>query len=174
VFSAFLPQAGLAFGGPTSGYGHTPYDTWAAAAAQAEPIGQVAEIAFLVATEVGRALPGLRVTPEPEHRAVIVGSHTQVAQMGGAALIDLGMALAWEGFDVDIIPYGQEIGPADLEDVSLVVALPVIDYAGEDGGRRRMGACGGRRAGRLRGARRAAGGDQQRPASGVRPGAGGQ
>jgi len=71
------------------------------------------------------------VTPEPEHRALIVGSHTQVGHMGGTALIDLGMALAWEGFDVDTIPYGQEIGPADLEDVSLVVALPVIDYASE-------------------------------------------
>jgi hypothetical protein len=48
--------------------------------------------------------------------------------MTPAALTDLGMALAWEGFDVDTVPYGQPLSPADLEGASLVVALPVLDY----------------------------------------------
>jgi hypothetical protein len=38
------------------------------------------------------------------------------------------MTLAMEGFDVDLIPYGQTVGPADLKGVELVVALPVVDY----------------------------------------------
>jgi hypothetical protein len=128
-FSAFVPQAGLAFGGPTGGYGHTPYDTWEAAAAQADHIGQLAELVLMAATETGRELPDLRVTPEPERRALLVGSHTQVAQMSGAMLVELAYALAWAGFDVDTIPYGRPITPEDVEDASLVVVLPMIDYA---------------------------------------------
>jgi hypothetical protein len=132
VFSAFVPQAGLGFGGPTSGYCHSPYDTWEAARAQTYQIEQVAQLALLAATETGQDLPDLRVTPEPDRRALIVGSHTQVAQISGAALVDLAYALAWERFDVDTIPYGQPVTPEDLEDVSVVVALPVIDYPGSD------------------------------------------
>ena len=48
--------------------------------------------------------------------------------MTPAMLIDLDRVLAWEGFDVDVIPYGQAVTPADLADTELVVVLPVIDY----------------------------------------------
>jgi hypothetical protein len=44
---------------------------------------------------------------------------------------ELGMALAWEGFDVDLIPYGQPLAASDLQDVSLVVLLPTVDYPGD-------------------------------------------
>jgi hypothetical protein len=132
-FSAFVPQAGLAFGGPTSGFGHTPYDTWEAAAAQADRIEQIAALALLATLETGRELPDLRVTPEPDRRALIVGSHTQVAHLSGAALVDLAQALAWEGFDVDTVPYGRAVVPQDLDNVGIVVVLPVIDYPGQDG-----------------------------------------
>jgi hypothetical protein len=36
--------------------------------------------------------------------------------------------VAWEGFDVDVVPYGQAATPADLAESDLVVLLPVIDY----------------------------------------------
>jgi Zn-dependent M28 family amino/carboxypeptidase len=132
VFSAFVPQAGLGFGGYTSGYAHTPYDTWEAAAAQADLIGQVADVALLAALETGRDLPDLRVTPEPDRRALVVGSHTQVAHISGATLVTLAQALAWEGFDVDTIPYGRAVTREDLESASLVVVLPVMDYSSQD------------------------------------------
>jgi len=132
VFAAFVPQACLAFGGPTSGYAHAPYDTWEAAVAQADQIGRVADLALLTALQTGRDLPSLWVTPEPDRRALIVGSHTQVAQISGATLVDLARALAWDGFDVDTVSYGRPVTPADLEGVSLVVALPVIDYPARD------------------------------------------
>lgn len=48
--------------------------------------------------------------------------------MTPAALTDLGMALAWEGLDVDTVPYGRRLSPSDVEGASLVVALPVLDY----------------------------------------------
>ena len=42
------------------------------------------------------------------------------------------MALAWEGFDVDLIPQGQPLTAADLEDVGIVVLLPTLDYPGSN------------------------------------------
>ena len=47
-------------------------------------------------------------------------------------LIDLDHALAWEGFDVDVIPYGQSPTSDDLTDADLVLVLPVIDYPTAD------------------------------------------
>ena len=45
-------------------------------------------------------------------------------------LRDLGMALAWEGFDVDLIPYGQTLSQADLENARVVFLLPTMDFPG--------------------------------------------
>jgi hypothetical protein len=45
----------------------------------------------------------------------------------------LDRALAWEGFDVDVIPYGQSPTSDDLADADLVLVLPVIDYPTADG-----------------------------------------
>ncbi len=53
--------------------------------------------------------------------------------MTPTAFIDLGMVLAWNGFDVDTIPYGQAVTASDLEGAAMVVALPVHDYPTADG-----------------------------------------
>jgi hypothetical protein len=53
--------------------------------------------------------------------------------MSPTTFTDLGMALAWEGFDVDLIPYGQPVTAEDLADADLVVVLPVIDYPSPEG-----------------------------------------
>jgi hypothetical protein len=52
--------------------------------------------------------------------------------MNPTMLVDLDRALAWEGFDVDVIPYGQSPTADDLADADLVIALPVIDYPTPD------------------------------------------
>jgi hypothetical protein len=90
-------------------------------------------VALIAALETGQDQPDLRVTPQPDRRAIIVGTHTEVAQMTSTTLINMDRALAWEGFDVDAIPYGQSVTQADLVDVQLVVVLPTIDYPGPDG-----------------------------------------
>ncbi|MRS02517.1 hypothetical protein EG832_04720 [bacterium] len=41
------------------------------------------------------------------------------------------MALAWNGFDVDLIPYGQSVTEEDIKNTELVVLLPTLDYSGE-------------------------------------------
>jgi hypothetical protein len=53
--------------------------------------------------------------------------------MQGASFTEFGMAMAWEGFDLDAVPYGQVLTAADLADTDLVVALPVHDYPSPDG-----------------------------------------
>ncbi|MGC8875246.1 MAG: hypothetical protein ACP5SI_12475, partial [Chloroflexia bacterium] len=60
--------------------------------------------------------------------AVFVGSHTEPAHMGPTWFSELGMALGTEGYDVDLVPYGDSFSAADLEDAAIVVVLPVADY----------------------------------------------
>lgn len=59
---------------------------------------------------------------------MIVASHTEITHFSPAALMDFGMALAMEGFDVDLIPYGQTLTSTDIETADMVVVLPVADY----------------------------------------------
>ncbi|HVO71847.1 MAG TPA: hypothetical protein VMT24_17485, partial [Aggregatilineaceae bacterium] len=84
--------------------------------------------------ETGRDDPELRVAPRPDRRALFVASHTEPVQVGPVGFIDMAMTLAWAGFDVDMIPYGQPLTRADLANTDLVVALPVMDYPSPDNG----------------------------------------
>jgi pimeloyl-ACP methyl ester carboxylesterase len=133
VFHGFVPTTGFAFGSEKGGYAHTPYDTVQVAADQGALLEQVTSMALLAALETGRDRPPLRVPPPPERRALIVASHTEVLHMTPTTLVDMDRALAWEGFDVDVIPYGQAVTPDELADAELVVVLPVIDYPGPGG-----------------------------------------
>jgi hypothetical protein len=112
---------------------HDPYETVELARQQAGVFEQMARVALVAALEPPQDLSALRVTPPSDQRALFVASHTEPAHMAPTTLIDLGMALAWEGFDVDQVPYGQPVTTADLEDSALVIALPVADYPGSEG-----------------------------------------
>jgi hypothetical protein len=112
---------------------HDPYDTAELAREVGDVLEQMAQMALAAALEPGQDRPTLRVAPQPDHRILFVGSHTESVHMAPTTFIDLGLTLAWEGFDVDLIPYGQAVTPADLEDTDLVVALPVLDYPGPEG-----------------------------------------
>jgi hypothetical protein len=93
----------------------------------------MATVALAAALEAPRQETGLRVTPPQESRALFIASHTEPGHMTPAGFTELGMALAMEGFDVDLVPYGQAVTPADLEDTDLVVVLPVLDYPTAEG-----------------------------------------
>jgi hypothetical protein len=116
-----------------AGHLHDPYDTVELAREVGDVLEQMARVALAAALETGREDPDLHVTPRPDRRALFVASHTESVHMSPTTFTDLGMALAWEGFDVDLIPYGQAVTPADLEDTDLVVVLPVVDYPSPDG-----------------------------------------
>jgi hypothetical protein len=116
-----------------AGHIHDPYDTVELTREVGDVLEQMARLALAAALETGREDPTLRVAPRPDRRALFVASHTEPVHMSPTTFTDLGMALAWEGFDVDLIPYGQAVTPTDLKDVPLVVVLPVLDYPSPDG-----------------------------------------
>ena len=133
-FYGFVPHARFAFGNNRIGWGfHSPYDTFENVQDQGEVMEQSVTMALVAALEAPRDVPDLRVTPEPEHRALIVATHTEALHMTAPMLISLDRTLAWEGFDVDVIPYGQSLTSDDLVDADLVLVLPVIDYPTADG-----------------------------------------
>jgi hypothetical protein len=95
---------------------------------------EMARVALTAVLDPALDRATLRVSPEPERRALFIGSHTEMLHMSPVAFTELGMTFAMAGFDVDLIPYGQPLTAADLEGADLVVALPVLDYptAGSD------------------------------------------
>jgi hypothetical protein len=115
-----------------AGHLHDPYDTVSLARDVGDVLEEMARVALAAALDVGQDDASLRVTPKPDRRALFVGSHTEAAHMTPAGFTEMGMTLAMEGFDVDLIPYGQPVTPADLENVDLVVVLPVVDYPTSD------------------------------------------
>jgi len=113
---------------------HDPYDTVELAREVGDVFEQMARVALSAALEQASDLRALRVAPPPDRRALFVASHTEPPQMTPAGFIGLGMALAWEGFDLDLVPYGQPLTAADLDGTDLVVALPAIDYPPDGAG----------------------------------------
>ena len=109
---------------------HTPYDTLEIAQQVSDGLEDLAVVALSFVLDVEQyAAQDLHTTQQPDRRALFVASHTESLSMTPTLLIDAGMALAWEGFDVDMVPYGQPVTAADLEDTDLVVVLPIHDYA---------------------------------------------
>ncbi len=112
---------------------HDPYETAEVARRMSDVLEQMAEVALITALEAGRSAEPTRITPPPDRRALLIGSHTEVLKMTPVGFMDFGLALSMAGFDVDLLPYGQPLTPADLEGVSLAIALPVIDLPGQGG-----------------------------------------
>lgn len=132
-FYGFVPQVGFSFGSEVGGNSHSPYDTFESVQGLGRLMEQIVSITLIAAIDTPRDAPNLRVTPDPDRRALIVATHTEVLHMTPTLLVNLDHALAWQGFDVDVIPYGQSLTSDDLVDADLVLVLPVIDYPTADG-----------------------------------------
>ena len=113
-----------------SGHMHDPYETAELAREVGDVLEEMTKVALAAAVETGNTQTELRVPPTPEKRALIVASHTEPVSMVTTVTRELGMALAWEGFDVDLIPYGQPLTQSDLENVGVAILLPTLDYPG--------------------------------------------
>jgi hypothetical protein len=139
-FAAYgVPNVNLIFMNPYQAYDvhyanhlHDPYDSSGLARLESDAFVDMATIMLSAALATGADNPDLRATPPPDRRALFVGSHTEGIHMSPAGLVGLGMALVWEGLDVDMVPYGQAVTPDDLAGTDLVVALPVHDYPSPD------------------------------------------
>ena len=113
-----------------SGHLHDPYETAELAREVGDELEAMTKIALAAALETGRLQPNLRVSSASDKRALIVASHTEPASMVTTVTRELGMALAWKGFDVDLIPYSQTLTQSDLDNVGFILLLPTLDYPG--------------------------------------------
>ena len=109
---------------------HDPYETVEHARAVSDAFVTMTQVLLAAALDIGRAQPDLRVPPAPQQRALFVASHTASVSIVPTMLRELGMALAWESFDVDLIPYDQALILEDMENVGLIVLPPTLDYPG--------------------------------------------
>jgi hypothetical protein len=129
----YEPVVGPAMSVHYAGHIHDPYDTVELAREVDGVLEEMARIALAAALQTARDHERLRTTPPPEHHIVFVASHTEALHMSPATWRDLASAMALEGFDVDLVPYGQAVTPADVADAAVVVALPVHDYPSPEG-----------------------------------------
>lgn len=104
---------------------HDTYDDLERARTVGPTFVDMTKVMLAAALEIGSLQPDLRVTPTPGRRALIVATHTE--SFGITVLRELGAALSWEGFDVDLIPYGQAVTPADLKDAGIVILPPALN-----------------------------------------------
>ncbi len=112
---------------------HDPYDTLTLTREVSDVFEDMARVALMAALETGTAMPDLRVSPPPQYRALFVASHTESMLMSPLGFTDFGQTLAMEGFDADLIPYGQPVSAEDLADADMVIVLPVVDLPGQGG-----------------------------------------
>ena len=112
---------------------HDPYETVETAREVGDVLEDMARVALAAALETGPENAPSRVAPEPDRRALFIASHTEAPMMTPIGLTDLGQTLALAGFDVDLIPYGQAVTAADLEDAALVFVPPVVDFPSQRG-----------------------------------------
>ena len=110
------------------GHLHDPYDDMPLAGLHARELSAMAVVALAAAVDVPEEGADFRIGPPPAFRALFVASHTEAVQMTPAHLSLFGMALSFEGWAVDVVPYGTTVTDADLAGADLVVVLPVIDY----------------------------------------------
>jgi hypothetical protein len=115
-----------------AGHIHDPYDTVELAAEKGDVLEEMAQVALIAALDTGSESSQLRVTPRADRRALFIASHTEAPHMTPITFTEMGMALALEGFDVDLLPYGQAVTAEALQDADLVVVLPVLDFPGAD------------------------------------------
>jgi hypothetical protein len=115
------------------GHMHDPYDTVELAREMGGVLEEMARVALTAALDPAGEDVSLLATPGPgdpvsrSGRVLFVASHTEAPDMTPAGFTEMGVALAGEGADVDVIPYGQAVTPDDLADAVLVVVLPVLD-----------------------------------------------
>lgn len=126
-----LPAAGYSL--HYAGHIHDPYDTVELAREVGDVFEDMARLVLAAALRTAGDHDSLRLTPPARGRAVFVASHTEAVHLGPVTSLEMGAALAAEGLDVDLVPYGRAVTAADLEDAALVVVLPVLDYPGPAG-----------------------------------------
>jgi hypothetical protein len=110
---------------------HDPYDETRLAEKESAILAQMFDIAYATALGQVGEMTSVRVSPPPTARALLVGSHTEAVDLPMTTLTSFGITLAMEGFDLDLLPYGEAATPESLRGVDMAILLPVMDYPAE-------------------------------------------
>ena len=116
------------FGGPWyAGHLHDPYDT----------VERVVEVQDIYKSMGKLALSGAFIPLDfqqaafedgpVQKQALFLMNQTEASQMSAAAFFDLSADLINAGYEINVIPYGEELESSDLEGIDLVVVPPVYD-----------------------------------------------
>lgn len=111
---------------------HSPYDTIERARDNAVAFENMAHIALSTAINLDDESSYIRHAPEPDKRVVIIATHTESLYTSIGTLHNFAMSLAVFGYDVDLIPYGQNFTSDDLTDADMVIVMPPHDYPAQD------------------------------------------
>ncbi len=107
---------------------HDPYDDVPLVEVESSTLARMFDVAYAaVLGQVGE-MTALRVSPPPAARAVLIGSHTEAVDLPITTLTSFGIALAMEGIDLDLLPYGEPVTEDALRGADMAVLLPVMDY----------------------------------------------
>jgi len=107
---------------------HDPYDETRLAEKESATLARMFGIAYAAALGQVGEMASLRVSPPAAARALLVGSHTEAVDLPMTTLTSFGITLAMEGFDLDLLPYGDPVTPDSLRDVDMAILLPAMDY----------------------------------------------
>jgi hypothetical protein len=110
------------------GHLHDPYDDLPLVELHRDDLADLVSVVLTAVVELPRGSASLRTTPAMTGRAVFVASHTEAVHMSPAQMGALGMALAREGWSLDVVPYGTPVTAAALAGAGLVLVPPVHDY----------------------------------------------
>lgn len=113
------------------GHMHDPYDTVELAREMGKELQQMATVALSAVLDFPAQAQDVTVQPSTS-RALFLGNHTEFVHLSPVDYNEFGMALIQQGFDVDLIPYGQKLASSDLQGTRLVIVLPACNYS--DGG----------------------------------------
>ena len=107
---------------------HDPYDEARLAEKESATLARMFDIAYATALGQVGGMASLRVSPPQAAHALLVGSHTEAVDLPMTTLTSFGITMAMEGFDLDLLPYGEPVTPDALRGVDMAILLPVMDY----------------------------------------------
>lgn len=114
-----------------SGHFHDPYDTVELARKEEEVFVNMAKLAMTTALISSEQMDF--VDHSGERKVVFLANHTESPHMTPAGFPKFTQALIDAGYQVSIIPYGQQLTADHLTNTDMAIVLPVYDYSPENG-----------------------------------------
>lgn len=114
-----------------SGHFHDPYDTVELARDVEEAFVNMARLAMTAALISPEQMDF--VNHSEERKVVFLANHTESPHMTPAGFPKFTQALMNAGYQISIVPFGQQLTADHLSNADMAIVLPVYDYSPENG-----------------------------------------